>query len=424
MATKPIKKPAHIDTKPTASSQIQAETRARYDLDAQKRNTKNPADMSDEELRTWYKNATDNFRNQKNNFQGYDESLLLEQSGAGNINQLRSYKTRKALVDAGTLPEHQLFGNFWDMRGQDINPFTKNRAFHGELEGKTGNWRDLTKGQVLDYGQNRLRNPRTGKTGMNVTKSAFRLTDDPTNFQVPQGIKGVWETLKSTMNNSITGFATGGSVPRFAAGGQLPARGTDTVPAMLTPGEFVIRKSAVDAVGLGTLNNINSMGSGYGAKSGSGYLVHGGLHDPAKDSVKSAKGLAQVASQQLVLSEILQANKQTNSSIKQMTRAFQERKESRAQPSPTPYTLDSALFTTAVGMFDESVNRLDTIMKRGIIITHKHDTMQINMTVDGNVAATTDAGELVSTIRSAVANGINAWSTSNGMNDMNPAADV
>ena len=83
--------------------------------------------------------------------------------------------------------------------------------------------------------------------------------------------------------------------------------------------------------------------------------------------------------------------------------------------------MDSALFTTAVGMFDESVNRLDTIMKRGIIITHKHDTMQINMTVDGNVAATTDTGKLLNTIRSAVANGINAWSNQNGMNDMNPA---
>ena len=301
------------------------------------------------------------------------------------------------------------------------------------------------KDQLKEYKKSYQEQLDSGKTATELEKEAYL------NFRYRGKIKGsestpstraeleAWANTRNARNptrayqrklNKLYGrpagskplaFATGGSVPRFAAGGQLPARGTDTVPAMLTPGEFVIRKSAVDAVGLGTLNNINSMGSGYGAKSGSGYLVHGGLHDPAKDSVKSAKGLAQVASQQLVLSEILQANKQTNSSIKQMTRAFQERKESRAQPSPTPYTLDSALFTTAVGMFDESVNRLDTIMKRGIIITHKHDTMQINMTVDGNVAATTDTGKLLNTIRSAVANGINAWSNQNGMNDMNPA---
>ena len=34
----------------------------------------------------------------------------------------------------------------------------------------------------------------------------------------------------------------------------------DSVPAMLTPGEFVVRKEAVDAVGVGTLQNINRMG--------------------------------------------------------------------------------------------------------------------------------------------------------------------
>ena len=35
----------------------------------------------------------------------------------------------------------------------------------------------------------------------------------------------------------------------FARGGYVPGRGDrDTVPAMLTPGEFVIRKKAVQAI--------------------------------------------------------------------------------------------------------------------------------------------------------------------------------
>ena len=43
-----------------------------------------------------------------------------------------------------------------------------------------------------------------------------------------------------------TGFlSSGGLVPKYFANGGL-SRGTDTVPAMLTPGEFVMRKSAVD----------------------------------------------------------------------------------------------------------------------------------------------------------------------------------
>ncbi len=44
------------------------------------------------------------------------------------------------------------------------------------------------------------------------------------------------------------GFAKGGMVPKYFASGGL-SRGTDTVPAMLTPGEFVMNKSSVDKFG-------------------------------------------------------------------------------------------------------------------------------------------------------------------------------
>ena len=52
----------------------------------------------------------------------------------------------------------------------------------------------------------------------------------------------------------IFGFANGGSVG-FGNGG--PVGSTDTIPAMLTPGEFVIKKSAVDKYGSGFLSSIN-----------------------------------------------------------------------------------------------------------------------------------------------------------------------
>ena len=47
-------------------------------------------------------------------------------------------------------------------------------------------------------------------------------------------------------------MATGGSVPGFANGGQA-----DTVPAMLTPGEFVMSKNAVQQHGMGYMKNLN-----------------------------------------------------------------------------------------------------------------------------------------------------------------------
>jgi archaellum component FlaC len=55
----------------------------------------------------------------------------------------------------------------------------------------------------------------------------------------------------------INRFASGGIIPKmFAAGGF--SKGTDTIPAMLTPGEFVIKKSSVDSYGVNNLSKINN----------------------------------------------------------------------------------------------------------------------------------------------------------------------
>lgn len=52
----------------------------------------------------------------------------------------------------------------------------------------------------------------------------------------------------------------GGKVLYRAGGGSIfVPRGTDTVPAMLTPGEFVIRRSSAQSLGYGLLNRLNHM---------------------------------------------------------------------------------------------------------------------------------------------------------------------
>ena len=52
-------------------------------------------------------------------------------------------------------------------------------------------------------------------------------------------------------------MSMGGLVPKYFAAGGF-ARGTDTVPAMLTPGEFVMSKYAVDAHGIDTMKSMNN----------------------------------------------------------------------------------------------------------------------------------------------------------------------
>lgn len=69
---------------------------------------------------------------------------------------------------------------------------------------------------------------------------------------------------KSLIGNLRTTFGGGGIPPiKRNRGGIVPGSGHgDTVPAMLTPGEFVIRKSAVQAIGIDKLSQINRYGYG------------------------------------------------------------------------------------------------------------------------------------------------------------------
>ena len=67
-------------------------------------------------------------------------------------------------------------------------------------------------------------------------------------------------------DNTVKGFSSydqnfkgGGSVKGFNKGGEVPGSGNnDTVPAMLTPGEFVMSKGAVHKYGVDTLENMNA----------------------------------------------------------------------------------------------------------------------------------------------------------------------
>jgi hypothetical protein len=72
---------------------------------------------------------------------------------------------------------------------------------------------------------------------------------------------------------NLAGIARGGGggggrgFSRFARGGIVPGSGNrDTVPAMLTPGEFVIKKSSVKNLGAGTLAAMNENRLNHGGK--------------------------------------------------------------------------------------------------------------------------------------------------------------
>ena len=68
-------------------------------------------------------------------------------------------------------------------------------------------------------------------------------------------------TFVSGIGAGLRGKNQGGKIHAFARGGTVPGTGNrDTVPAMLTPGEFVIKKSSVNKIGAGTLASMNENG--------------------------------------------------------------------------------------------------------------------------------------------------------------------
>jgi hypothetical protein len=77
----------------------------------------------------------------------------------------------------------------------------------------------------------------------------FKPAAVPPSRTTPQGILNKLKAIKL--------MSSGGMVPKYFAAGGF-ARGTDTVPAMLTPGEFIMSKYAVDSYGIDNMKKINS----------------------------------------------------------------------------------------------------------------------------------------------------------------------
>jgi TP901 family phage tail tape measure protein len=103
------------------------------------------------------------------------------------------------------------------------------------------------------------------ETFINFTKTIISLT---------RALKPLLPLLTAVLTvkigRGLTQLTTGGfslkgvkEAVGFASGGMVPGSGNgDTVPAMLTPGEFVIRKSAVQAFGADRLSKINKYAKG------------------------------------------------------------------------------------------------------------------------------------------------------------------
>jgi hypothetical protein len=118
--------------------------------------------------------------------------------------------------------------------------------------------------------------PALINSGMDAAAAASsaRLTGQGLQWQAQQEAKAKAEEAKlgtpfgqAAVEKKLSkiGFlSSGGFVPKYFAAGGF-AKGTDRIPAMLTPGEFVMSKYAVDSYGVENLKKINNGDTSSGA---------------------------------------------------------------------------------------------------------------------------------------------------------------
>lgn len=187
--------------------------------------------------------------------------------GAQNLTEEKRRELQQKLIDAGVSRDQvlQLPDKALQFLVSQYDTYTntmkaeKDKADHEEKESKH-------KG-TLEDAWNRLKNAVQGVRDW-VAGVIGGIADWVT------GSKGGTSQKKISKNpfyKSLFGglfFSRGGFVNYLAQGGSpllggiFQPRGTDTVPAMLTPGEYVLRKRAVDSLGTNFLDNLNRYGIG------------------------------------------------------------------------------------------------------------------------------------------------------------------
>lgn len=121
------------------------------------------------------------------------------------------------------------------------------------------------------------------------------VSQDTVRREIEQEREGILGQIGEAFNNiGPLGFSEGGFVPdlskifAFSGGGFAPI-GSDTIPAMLSPGEFIMSKGAVDKFGVGNLMAMNAAGGGNNkpkVRGGISYAAGGGPTKPNSQAIK------------------------------------------------------------------------------------------------------------------------------------------
>ena len=164
-----------------------------------------------------------------------------------------------------------LTGNLTDFDKRGGKTFGATRVATGMLDFATADMFDLDKRGKMDlFGmRKKMKNKRDREAYENnpfvkeFNEDIEDIKDPFSNFEITtedgrilkKGDEGFEEEFKKSQEafRKMQGYNQGGLVQKYNQGGEV-----DSVPAMLTPGEFVVTKDAVQKVGADTLKGLNA----------------------------------------------------------------------------------------------------------------------------------------------------------------------
>jgi predicted ester cyclase len=117
---------------------------------------------------------------------------------------------------------------------------------------------DAIHGKTVDL----ITRESTQKTADTLGTRTDPVTGEQSTYvSTPGGAEAPGSGTGTATKGTFLGYATGGQVSYLASGGHPGGpRGTDTVPAWLTPGEIVMKRASVESLGAGNLLYANKTG--------------------------------------------------------------------------------------------------------------------------------------------------------------------
>ena len=171
-----------------------------------------------------------------------------------------------------------------------------------------------------------------------------KVTDDQSQTVKPPAGAG------ETPNSSPTNFNQGGAVPGSGD--------TDTVPAMLTPGEFVLTKDAVKQYGVDTLYSMNAAAGGVNK---SNDVPRGPNGKPMKGKSKSKMNIPAMVGSSMINNTSKSTNNVINNTSKSTNSVINNTSESMSDVNNnnTSESMSSVIDNTSQSMSDVTSNISD-----------------------------------------------------------------